>query len=161
MVCAFTGHRPHKLPWGTREDDPRCLAVKVMLSRRLEEAYALGCRTFLCGMAQGCDLYFAEAVLTLRQQKPDVRLIALIPCPEQAKNWSKSDRERYMQLCGLCDNCEVLEPAYSAGCMLRRNRAMIERAQVLISVYDGSSGGTGSAVRLAKNRGLTILPVWL
>ena len=23
-TCCFTGHRPDKLPWGVREDDPRC-----------------------------------------------------------------------------------------------------------------------------------------
>ena len=31
-------------------------------------AYQEGYRHFLCGMAQGCDLYFCEAVLALREQ---------------------------------------------------------------------------------------------
>ncbi len=161
MVCGFTGHRPHKLPWGNREDDPRCQAVKVILSRRLEEAYEMGCRKFLCGMARGCDLYFAEAVLKLRAAKPDVQLYALIPCPQQAERWSKGEKERYAYLCTQCDHCEILEQVYTPGCMLRRNREMLLRSQVLISIYDGSSGGTGSTVSLAKKRGLTILPVWI
>lgn len=161
MVCAFTGHRPQKLPWGSNETDPRCLAVKEMIRRRLEEAYALGCREFLCGMAQGCDTYFAEAVLNLRQQKPDVRLVAMIPWPGQANSWSETDRKRYEQLCSRCDGREVLEPHYSKGCALRRNSCMVSRAQVLISVYDGSCSGTGNTVRQAKKLGLHILAVWL
>ena len=30
-TCCFTGHRPDKLPWGTDESDPRCLALKARL----------------------------------------------------------------------------------------------------------------------------------
>ena len=36
--CCFTGHRPSKLPWGEDERDPRCLALKRELKRKLEEA---------------------------------------------------------------------------------------------------------------------------
>ena len=161
MVCAFTGHRPHKLPWGHDEQDPRCLAVKQMLDRRLREAYTLGCRTFLCGMAQGCDTYFAEAVLALRQEKPEINLVAMIPWQGQADRWKPDARRRYERLCAACDSVEILDPVYSAGSALRRNSAMIRQAQVLISVYDGSNGGTGNTVRQGETLGLTILPVWL
>ncbi len=27
-TCCFTGHRPDKLPWGIRENDPRCADLK-------------------------------------------------------------------------------------------------------------------------------------
>lgn len=161
MVCAFTGHRPHKLPWGREEQDPRCLAVKEMIARRLDEARGLGCRTFLCGMAEGCDLYFAEAVLAMRRDHPELRLAAMLPCPEQANGWRVQDRLRYLSLLSQCDSREMLEPSYTPGCMQRRNRAMVERAQVLISVYDGSPSGTGSTVRYAGKLGLTVLPVWI
>ena len=29
--CAFTGHRPGKLPWGEDESDLRCIALKAKL----------------------------------------------------------------------------------------------------------------------------------
>ena len=161
MVCAVTGHRPEKLPWGKDESDPRCEAVKVILAKRLQEAWDMGCRTFLCGMARGCDMYFAEAVTALRQREPSARLVAMVPCPEQAHRWSRADRERYETLCAACDRVEILEPAYSEGCMLRRNKAMLELADVLISIHDGSPGGTANAVRCGKKRGIPILPVWV
>ena len=54
---------PGKLPWGYREEDPRCLALKRRIQDAVESAYEEGCH-FLCGMAQGCDLYFARSSWT-------------------------------------------------------------------------------------------------
>ena len=64
--CCFTGHRPAKLPWGYNERDPRCVRLKERIADAVLLAYQEGYRHFLCGMAQGCDLYFCEAVLALR-----------------------------------------------------------------------------------------------
>ena len=156
MVCAFTGHRPQRLPWGTREADPRCVALKRLLEESIVQAAARGCDTFLCGMARGCDTYFAEAVLNL-----GFRLIAMVPCPEQADRWPEADRDRYRALLLRCEAIHVLENTYSEGCMQRRNRAMVDRADLLISVYDGSGGGTGSTVAYARESGVTIIPLWV
>ena len=161
MICAFTGHRPHKLPWGSSEEDPRCRALKVMVSSYIVQAAEQGCSRFLCGMARGCDLYFAEAVLALQAERPELILEAVLPCPEQADRWPSSDRERFLQILSRCGKITVLESQYSEGCMLRRNRAMVDRTDVLITVYDGSGGGTGSTIAYARSRGVRIMPVWV
>ena len=90
--CCFTGHRPAKLPWGYREEDPRCVTLKARISDAVTLAWQEGYRHFICGMAQGCDLYFCEAVLALREQHPEITVEAAIPCPTQAD----SRRDRYM-----------------------------------------------------------------
>lgn len=156
MLCAFTGHRPQRLPWGGREEDPRCRALKVLLSQAVEKVAVRGCTEFLCGMALGCDTWFAEAVL-----EKGLKLIAVLPCPGQTDHWAQKDRTRYEGLLSCCSEICVVEDSYSEGCMLRRNRAMIDRADILISVYDGCGGGTGNAVCYAKERGLEIIPIWL
>ena len=69
-TCCFTGHRPEKLPWGWDEEDPRCRRLKEKLRDAVETAYEEGMRHFICGMARGCDFYFAEAVLDLRRPPP-------------------------------------------------------------------------------------------
>ena len=60
-TCCFTGHRPAKLPWGNNEDDLRCKALKARLRAVVESAILEGTEHFICGMAEGCDLYFCEA----------------------------------------------------------------------------------------------------
>ena len=162
MICAFTGHRPERLPWGQNEDDARCAALKTLLRRTVREVYDRGFHTFLCGMARGCDQYFAEAVLAARADgAQNARLCALVPCQSQPDGWDAASRTRYWALLAACDQVEVLEDHYSPGCMLRRNHEMLRRAQLLISVYDGTPSGTAATVRRAEQQGIEVLPLWM
>ena len=155
--CAFTGHRPTRLPWGTNETDPRCMALKDRLAQAVEEAYAAGCRHFLSGMAQGADLYFCEAVLSLRDRRPEVTLEAAIPFIGQADRWPQADRDRRQAILDRCDYETMVQHHYSAGCMARRNRYMVDRASRLIAVYDGQpTGGTFQTLHYAMTQGKTI-----
>ena len=161
MVCGFTGHRPKKLPWGRDETDERCVALKQLLEQRIRHHAMHGVDTFLCGMARGCDLYFGEAVLKLKDEGLPVRLVAMLPCPEQADRWPEEDRIRHEKLLLGCDGVYLQQESYTDGCMLRRNRAMVDRCDLLISVWDGSSGGTEATLRYAKSKGLTVDSLWL
>lgn len=156
-TCAFTGHRPEKLPWREDEADPRCLALKTRLAAAVEEAYDKGMRHFLCGMARGADFYFCDAVLALRERRPDVTLEAVIPCEEQAANWRDRDRERWFSLVERCDRETMVQHHYDRGCMLRRDRYLVDHASMLIAVYDGMLGGTMYTITYAMKRELDVV----
>ncbi len=158
-TCCFTGHRPDKLPWRGDESDPRCLELKGRLCSALEEAYRRGYRHFICGMAQGCDLYFCEAALALRDDRPGVTVEAAIPCEEQADRWSDAERERYFRLVGLCDFETMVQRHYDRGCMLRRNRYMVDRSSLLIAAFDGTLGGTMYTMAYAMKKGIEIVRI--
>ena len=85
----------------------------------------------------------------------------MLPCPSQAAHWDARTQARYRQTLARSDEAHVLEAEYSPGCMLRRNRAMVDAADVLLTVFDGSEGGTAATIRYAKRRGAEIVPVWL
>ncbi len=159
VSCCFTGHRPSKLPWGMDEDDPRCYDLKQELAARLEGVYEAGYRHFICGMAAGCDLYFAEAVLALRSEHPEVTLEAAIPCAGQADSWPRELRERQEALVAACDEVSLLQRDYSPGCMQRRNRYMVEHSSLLLAVYDGMPGGTMNTILLARRSGLRVITI--
>ncbi|OUQ22559.1 hypothetical protein B5E80_13245 [Flavonifractor sp. An135] len=156
-TCCFTGHRPEKLPWRGDEEDPRCLALKGRLAREVEEAYRDGYRHFICGMARGADLYFCEAALELRDRRSGVTVEAAIPCEEQAARWSDAERARYFDLVGHCDLETMVQHHYDRGCMLRRNRYMVDRSSRLLAVYDGLLGGTMYTISYARKRGLEVI----
>lgn len=140
-TCCFTGHRPAKLPWGTDERDPRCLTLKRSILREAEALYRRGVRRFISGMALGCDLYFAEAVLALRERYP-LTLECALPFPGQAERWDEDCRRRWQAIVSACDVETVVQDHYDKGCMLRRDRYMVDRSSVVLAVFDDSPGGT-------------------
>lgn len=155
-TCCFTGHRPDKLPWGDQERDERCLELKERLTAALERACQAGYRHFICGMAQGADLYFAEGVLALRDRQPDVTLEAARPCETQADGWPEEARRRYFTILDQCDYETLVQHTYDRGCMMRRNRYMVDRSAHIIAVYDGvPKGGTAQTLAYALRKGLT------
>ena len=159
--CCFTGHRPAKLPWGMDETDARCLRLKARIADALEAAYQSGYRHFICGMALGCDLYCCEAALAVRAQDPGGTVEAALPCPTQTEGWPREQQLRHARLVAACDLETVVSREYTAGCMLRRDRYMVDHASLLIAAFDGSPGGTRYTMEYAMRQGLEItdLPV--
>ena len=132
------------------------LYVSEEVAEQLKELYALGYRRFLCGMAIGCDTYFAEAVLALKEEHPDVSLEAAIPCADQANRWNRKQRETYQELLLRCDAAKTFQEHYSPGCMQMRNTYMVDNSSAMLACYDGRPGGTMSTLLYAKREGLDI-----
>lgn len=152
-TCCFTGHRPAKLPWGSRESDPRCTELKLELAARIEAIYELGYRHFICGMAIGCDTFFAEAVIACASGTATLRLKR--QCLRQpADKWTKAQRMRYNELLNRCDTVTVLQYGYTDDCMMQRNRYMVDRSSLLLACFDGRPGGTMSTIVYAERQGL-------
>ena len=156
-TCCFTGHRPDKLPWGFEEQDPRCLALKHSLALELEGLYRRGFRHFISGMAQGCDLYFAEAALDLREQYPELTVEGAVPCSDQADRWREDQRRRWADILARCDLETVVQQQRDRFCMLRRDRYMIDRSAAVLAVFDGTPGGTQYTLNYAMDKKLEIL----
>ena len=155
--CRFTGHRPGKLPWKYNENDGRCLALKRRIADAVELAYQEGFRHFLCGMALGCDLYFCEAGLALREAHPDVTVEAASPCPTQGGAWPAAQKERYDRLVAACAFETRVADHYTSSCSQRRDRYMVDHASLLTAAFDGTAGGTRYTVEYALSRGLSIV----
>ena len=154
-TCCFTGHRPEKLPWGMDEQDPRCVAVKEQLTQAIQRAYDRGCRHFISGMARGGDLYFAEAVLKLRERHPEVTLECARPCETQADRWSPPERRRYRAILDQCNYETLVQHCYDRSCMMRRNRYMVDHSGHLIGLYNREpKGGTAATLAYAMRSGL-------
>ncbi|MBP1757969.1 MAG: hypothetical protein H6Q61_218 [Firmicutes bacterium] len=159
LSCSFTGHRPEKLPWGSRENDPRCKVLKERLMTELQAAYDAGCRHFLSGMARGTDLYFCEGVLHLKALHADVTLEAVIPYPGQADRWDSLEQHRYRALLEQCDYETVIQHQYTSGCLLRRNRYLVDHSSRIIAAYNGQGGGTLYTITYAMKNNLDMVIV--
>lgn len=113
-------------------------------------------------MAEGVDLYCAEAVLELREKYPYITLTAVIPHAEQSKKWSAEQKARYqaiLQQIGT-DNQIIIHQRYTPRCMLERNQYMVNLSERVIAVYDGAShGGTLFTLVEAIKRKLEVVMI--
>lgn len=158
ICCAFSGHRPVKLPWGLNEHDPRCIALKAEIEARLDGIYEAGYRVFFCGMALGCDMYFAEEVIKLKERRGDAKLIAVIPCGSQPDRWTAAQRQRYNDILLRADDSKLISVNYTPECMLQRNRFMVDKSSLLLCCYNGRpGGGTMSTILYAQRSGADVV----
>ena len=125
----------------------------------VEAVYAAGIRHFICGMANGCDLYFFDAARYLRLQHPEVTIEAAIPYSGQADRWRPELRERYAYDLRQCDYQTLVQETYTPGCMMRRNRYMVDASRILIAAFDGRPGGTARTLEYAAQRRLEIIQI--
>ena len=70
--------------------------------------------------------------------------------------WPEAERARWQRLLDACDYETMVQDHYSSGCMMRRNRYMVDHAAMLIAVYDGQSGGTQRTVEYALRRQIPV-----
>ena len=149
--CAFTGHRPHKLPWRYDETDSRCMALKAALTEQITALAEAGITDFYSGGADGVDCWAALVVLELRQKNPALKLHCILPHEGQDDKWNNSAQERYRFILNQADSVEYVSREYYDGCMIDRNHRLVEAAGLLLAVYNGEQrGGTAATVRYAR-----------
>lgn len=158
--CAFTGHRPQSLPFGFNETDERCVALKQTLRTEIIKLIENeGVTHFITGMAIGVDMYAAEIVLGLKASYPGITLESAIPCESQAAKWTEEQRNRYFEIAEKCDKETLIQQHYTADCMHKRNRYMVDQADVIIAVWDGRPSGTGKTVQYAQRQGKPVVVI--
>ena len=83
--CALTGHRELD---GSFDLSQLKTTVRSLVFER-------GVSSFYCGMAIGFDTVALECLLALKKDFPSIKIIACIPCPEQADKFGKENKQRY------------------------------------------------------------------
>lgn len=159
-TCAFTGHRPQKLPFGLNEEGARCTALKEELRKQIINLIEDENVThFISGMALGVDLVAAEIVLDLKVSYPGITLESAIPCETQAVKWTVSQRERYYDIAARCDKETMLQSHYTPDCMDKRNRYMVDHSDFILTVWNGKPSGTGRTVTYARGKNRTVIVI--
>lgn len=148
-VC-FTGHR--KIPADQKLLD-RALTYSV------EAAINNGYRYFGAGGALGFDTAAALAVIRARKVHPDVRLILVLPCREQAARWSERDKKLYERIKEKADKVIYTSEDYFNGCMQKRNRHLVDNSSLCLCYLTEPRGGTYYTVKYAEKKGIKIINI--
>lgn len=150
-TCCFTGHR--ELPFLAH----RRIAAK--LEKAVVAQIDRGIRFFGAGGALGFDTLAAQTVLKLKKEYPDIKLILVLPCLTQTKGWLAEDVEEYERIKAQADKVVYTSREYAKGCMLKRNRHLVDNSSVCICYLAKKDGGTAYTVNYARERGLEIVNV--
>ena len=68
-TCCFTGHRPEKM------SVPAEIVIRK-LKDAIEDAFSDGFIFYITGMAKGVDIWAAEAVLELKKEYPQLKVLS-------------------------------------------------------------------------------------
>jgi len=143
MRVAITGHRPNKLP----HEHSDYVAALVKAFRDLGADYVIE------GQAAGIDLIAARAAWNIKLPYEAVMPYAGHINFNKDPKWKTQYHEALMH----ADKLTVLLEAETypgAWAFHKRNQYMVDNADVLLSVWDGTSGGTAACIKYAikKNK---------
>ncbi len=147
-VC-FTGHR--QIAYAD--------AVKLpgLLEQVLPELIERGAVTFRTGGAIGFDTVAALKVLELKERYPHIRLELILPCRNQTEFWEEAAVRTYRYILEHADSVRFLFDTYFDGCMLERDRRLVEGSDVCVAYCKRSRGGTAYTFTHALRAGLEVV----
>ncbi len=111
---------------------------------------------FRTGGAVGFDTLAALTVLKLKDKYPHIKLHLILPCKNQEKFFSKYERGLYKYILDRADTFTFLQERYSDGIMFKRNRALVDGADICIAYLIKLYGGTFQTVQYAKKQRVPI-----
>ena len=118
---AFTGHRVLKDNFDSKK-------LKNILQKLIENGFC----NFYIGMALGFDTQCFKQLQLLRK-KYNIKIIACIPCLNQAERFSIFQKKEYEKMVNSADYKVVLYSEYNDKCMQERNMFMVDNSSQVIS----------------------------
>jgi uncharacterized phage-like protein YoqJ len=152
---AGTGHRPDKL--GGYEHLEHIESRLLDLCRAALERHRPD--QVISGMALGFDIALADAAL-----ERGIGLIAAVPFEGVEGRWSASAQARFWRVLEAASEVVYVSERPRSkvqvlDAMNARNRYMVDRADALLSLWSGASGGTADCVKYARGK-VPIIALW-
>lgn len=158
-TVAFTGYRPEKMPFTEDENDELYMRFREQLSKVIARLIERGYTDFVSGIALGFDTWAAENVLEQKKNNKAITLECAIPCPQQADDWSREDQKRRKQIIRHSTSHVTTGNYPSRENFFKRNRYMVDKAEVVVCAYDGQKGGTGYTVDYALRNDKIVIQI--
>lgn len=150
MIICGTGHRPDKLGGYGKDAADKCvdLAIDYLKNQRPD--------VVISGMALGWDQ--ALAIATLLE---NIELWAYIPFEGQEKVWPAQSKNLYKYILDRTSHIHIVCPGhYAPWKMQERNKAMVDNADLVLALWNGSSGGTKNCIDYAESKKKPVLNLW-
>lgn len=171
ITISFTGHRPNKLyGYNYMSDGNKKIMFSIYnklkeLTEKYDEIH------FIEGGALGIDQMSFIICNKLKKDYPNknITIEVAVPFEQQDNNWIDSSKQLYRNQLRLADKITQVDTLdeymikgyiigkYYPAKMQKRNMYMVDNSDIVLSVWDGSKGGTGNCVSYAMNSGKKII----
>lgn len=155
MVYCVTGHRPAGFPFSRDENDLTYMNYCNTLYDTVKDLVFDGYDLFITGMADGADIDFAYVVLFLRDEDWPIKLEAALPYPYSPRKKVTPYIENLESVLINCNFKTIVSSSYFKGCMQKRNRYMVDKADLVLAIWNGEKrGGTWNTIdyAISKNK---------
>ncbi len=150
MIISGTGHRPNKLGGYSQEAFNKLVTIaENYLKDNIPDKV-------ISGMALGWDQALAQACINLK-----IPFIAAIPCFGQDNMWPNTSRLLYHSILNKASEVIfVSKEGYNRTCMQKRNKWMVDNSDLILTIFNGSVGGTANCINYAKSKNKKIINLY-
>lgn len=127
-TCCFSGHRN----LGKYDYNYVYQRTKDIITLLAEN----GIVYFGTGGAIGFDTIAAKAVLAVREIYPQIKLILVLPCEDQARYWKAENVEEYNKIKEQADKIRYVSKSYYDGCIHKKNRHMVDCSSICVCFFN-------------------------
>ena len=147
IIVAATGHRPHKLGGYSFETFQKIRVLAQVWLVDIQPTHVIS------GMALGWDQAVAQAATNL-----EIPFTAAVPFASQGNNWPEYAVYFYDQLLKRAQEIVVVcNGDYQPWKMQTRNEWMVDRADLILALWDGSPGGTANCIQYARQQKVKVV----
>jgi uncharacterized phage-like protein YoqJ len=152
MIICGTGHRPNKLGGYGLENEIKIskFAIEYLAINRDEIDFVIS------GGALGWDTALAHAAHSVR-----IPYCMALPFRGFESRWPVDSQKYLDALMTMADDIHyVCEDGYAPWKMQKRNEWMVDKADSVLALWNGTDGGTANCVRYAEKVGKPITNLW-
>lgn len=166
MIICITGHRPNGLPreYGYNLNNEAWSKLKEYIEITIQESYKFATPneelTLVTGMALGVDTAFWEIANEMRKNNPNIKIEAALPFVGQEKKWTEESQKQYKKMLSESDKVTIVsEGEFATYKMMARNRYMVNKSDIVITVICKKTGGTANCVNYAKKHNKLVIEI--
>ena len=151
MIICGTGHRPTKL--GGYDN-----SILLSLAKMAKDAISgIGnVEKIISGMALGWDQALALAAIDMQ-----IPLVAAVPFKGQENAWPPASQEVFRDYLRNAHTVHIVcEGGYAAWKMQKRNEWMVDNANIVLALWNGTPGGTMNCLEYANHVGKEVVNLW-
>lgn len=164
MKAGITGHRPDKLIGGWELYQDNGVGQTFFVDFLASYLTGLGIEIILVGMAVGFDTIACLGA----ERTEDTWFEAYVPFYGHHRKWKQSEQRTFQNLiesssCRKVHTPEKIPTNYGEICAMlnQRNKDIVDSGiDVLIALWNGTSGGTANCIKYANKVGVPVLNLW-